>query len=790
MKKNSIFISLLLSIFLIFNLTGCPGTIEEVVDDGYVEIPDQSNTPDGTDDNGTGNGNGGTGGPTGPSIYTVTFDSDGGSEVSAQSVKYGEYATAPEDPVREGYIFCGWYQVRTDGTLEDRKYDFASQVYGNITLKAVWQIPYHLKAGNDIHSIFAYGVHGIKAKHFAKAENAPESVEFYLDLAERDVPVWYDTAAETIYYYIPEDKKLILNEDSHYMFGMNFTSLESIDTSDFDTSNVINMHQMFYNCSSLETIDLSSFDTSNVTDMSEMFYYSSKLKELDLSSFDTRNVTTMSAMFAYCPSLETIKFYPDITDGENGAGESSEQVVDSFNTSNVTDMSLMFTCCYKLKEIDCSKFDTSNVTNMYYMFNSCYVLETLDLSSFNTSKVETMRAMFSRCKVLTTIEGLDTFNTSRVTDMGSMFSECEKLSSLVLSSFNTSNVKYMDCMFAGCYTLTTLDLTSFDTRNVEDMSDMFNLKARNGQSALTTITFGPDFVTSKVTSMKKMFYGCEKLGSINLSTFDTSRVTDMESMFCYCYSLEELDLSAFKTSNVTTMKSMFSMASVNDTNPNLEEIVFSNSFDTSNVTDMSMMFYRNKALKSLDLSHFDTSKVTDMSYMFCNCSTLSKIIIMDGFDTSNVTNMYSMFAECPKLTELDLSGFNTENVTTMENMFDGCKALTSLKIPFDTEKVESMQRMFNNCWKIEELDISSFTVSEGVNVKTIFNCCNALKTIYTKPNADWSNTEYDDLMFYSCVELVGGNGTAYKDINDDCKTGVEYARVDSADHPGYFTAKN
>ena len=42
-------------------------------------------------------------------MCTVTFDSDGGSDVPQQTVTKGEKATKPTEPTKDGYIFAGWY---------------------------------------------------------------------------------------------------------------------------------------------------------------------------------------------------------------------------------------------------------------------------------------------------------------------------------------------------------------------------------------------------------------------------------------------------------------------------------------------------------------------------------------------------------------------------------------------------------------------------------------------------------------------------------------------------------
>ena len=76
-----------------------------------------------------------------------------------------------------------------------------------------------------------------------------------------------------------------------------YSVIEKLDLSNFNTSKVTNMINMFAYCSSLTSLDLSSFDTSNVMDMRGMFSGCSSLTSLDLNSFNTSKVTNILQMF-------------------------------------------------------------------------------------------------------------------------------------------------------------------------------------------------------------------------------------------------------------------------------------------------------------------------------------------------------------------------------------------------------------------------------------------------------------------------------------------------------------
>lgn len=66
--------------------------------------------------------------------YTVTFESNGGTAVSPQTVKKWSKVVKPQDPVKSGYYFVNWVNS-TDNNVFN--FDNAT-VTNNITLKAVW----------------------------------------------------------------------------------------------------------------------------------------------------------------------------------------------------------------------------------------------------------------------------------------------------------------------------------------------------------------------------------------------------------------------------------------------------------------------------------------------------------------------------------------------------------------------------------------------------------------------------------------------------------------------------
>ena len=70
----------------------------------------------------------------GLAVATVTFDSNGGTEVDPQVVPYEGTAVEPEDPTKEEATFAGWFAPEAEAS-----FDFDTPIKANLTLTAHWE---------------------------------------------------------------------------------------------------------------------------------------------------------------------------------------------------------------------------------------------------------------------------------------------------------------------------------------------------------------------------------------------------------------------------------------------------------------------------------------------------------------------------------------------------------------------------------------------------------------------------------------------------------------------------
>ena len=102
-----------------------------------------------------------------------------------------------------------------------------------------------------------------------------------------------------------------INRDTLNSFFRNCTSLTSLDLSNYDSSEIINLSYMFSGCISLTSLDLSNWDTSNVKNIDYLFHNCSSLESVNLENWNIEEVESIDSIFDGCTSLKNIENAPD-----------------------------------------------------------------------------------------------------------------------------------------------------------------------------------------------------------------------------------------------------------------------------------------------------------------------------------------------------------------------------------------------------------------------------------------------------------------------------------------------
>lgn len=462
----------------------------------------------------------------------------------------------------------------------------------------------------------------------------------------------------------------------------------------------------------IKTIDFSNVDMSQAVDLSYLFSELTNLTEVDLTpivGLEKGNVTSLRHFFSYCTSLKSINF-------------------GNLNTSNVTDMSGMFLNCSP-DNWDLSKLDTRKVTDMGGMFNSCESAN-IDVSGFDTSSVLIMSAMF----YYTTASMIDirSFDFTSALNVKQMFygAKAEYILMPVRSRYNGfKHVSNFYRTFGYCENLKSIDVSCFKTDTAEDpltLNEMFY----NCPKLEKVFVSGFRLVSTYGASAYGMFSYCETLSHIYVkysynNWTANSGINSSSSVFYYCYKL-----SGFKSSNTSgayaklitdggyfekapsildneTLTRQFTSSTrytklivpktydawgYDITMENSSEFRYTSSNDTIYVwnydvsggtvlmgRDCSRMFAGLTHLTSIDLTMADFSIVEDVREMFAGCTNLETVIFGDKADLTSLRYpIDGMFKDCPKLSVIKCAkawNEDTEHVANAKDVFTGCVKL-------------------------------------------------------------------------------------------------------------------
>ena len=212
--------------------------------------------------------------------------------------------------------------------------------------------------------------------------------------------------------------------------------------------------------------------------------------------------------------------------------------------------------------------------------------------------------------------------------------------------------------------------------------------------------------------------------------------------------------------------------------------------ETVHVQGRAMLRIRDyPSLTTVDLSNFDFSGATDLSSFLGSWQTwqlnLTTVIPPSNPDFSCLENAEGMFNNIG-VTHLDLSGWNLSNATDLSRMIYHCPNLVTIDL---TGTIPPASANFNGMIA----DNDSLTTIYSDILDDWAGCVNTGKGgifAYDTNNDNTSILPVDMFLNmgvdgYMCnMDLVGGAGTQFTIEH----FGADYAHVDSASNPGYFTA--
>ena len=324
--------------------------------------------------------------------------------------------------------------------------------------------------------------------------------------------------------YIATGKQLKITGSMNGAFE-GLENLKIIDGFDLiDTSEVLDMGNLFKGCTSLTELSIGGLETNNVIFAYSMFQGCTKLETLDMSNMDMQNAVDMNSIFSNCTSLTLLKF-PTTRDVETlsrafecvGATSPSVQIEGILNTANCEDMSFMFygACIYDYRFT--KDFDTSSLKTAESMFESAGVFA-VDLSSWNTENLENTKQMFQYNSFLKTCD-MTGWNMKSLNNCESMFYMCTSLDEMNLGWTNVGNIQNASGLFDCCFSIKVFDVTCLDGIIIGNAS--------------------------------KMFAECESAKNIYCNGFEAN-VSDQ--MFIYCVELNGFDDQHVDISMATTDK--------------------------------------------------------------------------------------------------------------------------------------------------------------------------------------------------------------------------------------------
>ena len=454
-----------------------------------------------------------------------------------------------------------------------------------------------------------------------------------------------------------------------------FKSCNCIENDD----EVLSFHKLFA-FKTLNSIDLSGLNSTNVKDFSGMFLSTTIINRLDECKLDLTSAIITDEMFKNTSGINKFTYTREITrDIDSDHLETAANMFDGSDYANIDLKNMDFDNVYDISGI------IDNTTNETLKWIEIpvenYDIENKGIKYDDDKEYLLNRRIYYEMPVVNGIRvGFAYPDPIDVDDIDDFVNE---ILSGVYVTFDpeTNTITFMsmnlDKLPTGVFgnedvVRAIMEVTG---KNIGDLYFTFENCKFDGTKKpfMASDIEHIEMIESEILNSCSGFFSGAPITDISFShdtTFDS-----IAGLFKDARSLETIDLKGIVVNDKSDMSHLF------DGCISLYDINLS-SLDTSETVNMSYMFAGCSKLEHIDLTQLDTSSAEDLSYLFYCCERLNNVDFSQ-INLDHATNISHMFNFCTYLTSLDLSTLDTTNITNMNDFINDTYRLKEIRIPAD-----------------------------------------------------------------------------------------------------------
>lgn len=322
-----------------------------------------------------------------------------------------------------------------------------------------------------------------------------------------------------------------------------------------------------------------------------------------------------------------------------------------------------------------------------------------------------------------------------------MFMNLKCLDNVSLGELSTRYTKSISSLFDGCERMTSIDISSFEVSSVNSARGLFS-----GCEKLTEIIWPKMTFCKEGVDISSLFNNCKSLTNIDLHCFDNCCIHNISNAFSTCEKLSNLNLSKMDFSSCGGYDGAF------DHCYSLTTLDVSN-FCWKNINGWCRFtFCGCSSLQKIMLGEFYIPKAYCLDSIFEGCTSLEQLEYT-RFDI-NAEQIQGFFSGCSSLKSINVDNVVKSQTRNVQGFFSGCSSLERLDLSgWNTSSVIYMSGLFSDCSKLEELDLSSFETYNVTSMSGLFRGCKNLKKIVLGNSFSTSKVTDMSAMFSGCASM-------------------------------------